>query len=125
LQRLKQRLKDVIEYYYDDDYQFLADVVTVPLRTLEAIDDDEEASALATARVLTTIINVADCAEVELLPPGRPSTETFEAEEMAWQASALDVAERHGGPANRAMFASISPAGGPQWLRRFLAAQKP
>ncbi len=124
LHDLTGRVGRLLEDYLEMEHALLSDAVKVPLRLLQAMDEEEEASALATARALSSGRAVADGAEAAILPPGRPTTGTFQAEEERWQEAALDIAARWRGPASRSMFSTIVPTEGPQWLRHFLAAQR-
>jgi hypothetical protein len=121
---LTQRIEALIENYTEMDYHLLCDVVTVPLRALQAMQDDDKASAVATARALTSALDVADGAEAAILMPGKQLSGDFLAEEERWQAAALDIAEGWRGYASRSMFASISVGTWPQWVSRFLAARQ-
>jgi hypothetical protein len=121
---ITQRIEALIDDYTEMDYDLLCNVMTVPLRALQAMQDDEKTSSIATARALTSALDVADGAEAAILMPGKQASEEFLAEEERWQAAALDIAESWRGYASRSMFASISVAGGPQWIGRFLAAQQ-
>lgn len=109
-----------LDYYYDEDeepYALMAQVVTVALRAVEALDADAAASALAVARALYTAIDVAGGAEAETRAPWINEPEEAEAEEQAWQEAAIRIAET--GPAARDMFDALPSS--PQWLRARLA----
>lgn len=120
--RVEAALRDLVDSYYDEvDYALLAKLVTVALRVVEALADDEAASALAVARALYSSLDVAGSAEAETRPPGSSEPEEAEEEEKAWQDAAIGLAEAWRGPASRGMFDTIPPAGGPRWLQDRLA----
>lgn|SRR5690349_18445353 len=121
---LTQRIEALIQNYTEMEYHLLCDVITVPLRALQTMQDDEKASAIAAARALASALDVADGAEAAILMAGKQVSGDFLAEEERWQAAALEIAEGWRGYASRSMFASISVDGRPQWIGRFLAAQQ-
>ncbi|HYZ64269.1 MAG TPA: hypothetical protein VE650_17605 [Acetobacteraceae bacterium] len=122
LATLRQQLEALLNDYLDMGYSLLSDAVTVAFRAVQATNEEEQDSAIAVARALASALSVADGAEAAIIPPGTETSGAFQKEEEAWQAAALDLCERWRGPASRTMFDPISPPGGPQWVKRFLAA---
>lgn len=121
---LERRLRTLVEDYLDMGYSVLSDAVTVVLRVVQSLDEDESASATAVARALASALSVADGAEAMMLPPARETSGAFQAEEEAWQTAAMDLAEGWHGSVRRGMFASIPPTDGPAWQRRFLSSRR-
>ena len=123
LERLCQRMKDLASYYYDDmDDAYLAELVTVALRALETMSNDEQAAAEAAARALDGALGVAESAleecEQRLGAAVEPSDEEFSP--RAWKEATLAVAERHAGLVTKSIFAEIPPPEGKE-VRDFLA----
>lgn len=124
ISRIEAALRALLDFYYDEEYQLMANVVTVALRAIQALDEEEAASALAVARALTSCRAVADGAEAEARPPRSREPEEADAEEKAWQVAAIDIAEAWHGPASRDMFDAIPPEGPPRWLQALLASKR-
>jgi hypothetical protein len=123
--RVEAAVRERVDFHYDEeDYALMAEVATVALRAVQALDDHDAESALAVARALISAQEVADSAEAEAQGPFSREPEQAAAEEEAWQEAAIAIAEARHGPAARDMFDAISPAGRPRWLRTLLASKR-
>jgi hypothetical protein len=123
--RAEAAVRELVDFHYDEeDYALMAEVATVALRAVQALDDQDAASALAVARALSSAQEVADSAEAEAGGPFADEPEQAIAEEKTWQEAAITVAEARQGPAARDMFDAIEPAGPPRWLRTLLAGKR-
>jgi hypothetical protein len=117
--RYLEHVLDAVTYYLEEatEDRLLASTVTVALRVLESMVQDEEESCLAVARGLLSARRVANGAQAmaDRHTPWEDKTKRARAEEEAWQEAALSLIDGWQGVIKRDMFDGIGEKP-PDWL---------
>jgi hypothetical protein len=117
--RYLEHVQDAVTFYREEATEdaLLANPVTVALRVLESMVEDEEQSCLAVARGLLSTLNSAKVAEAmaDRHTPRDDNMKRAVAEEEAWQEAALTLIDGWQGVAKRDMFDGIGEKP-PDWL---------
>jgi hypothetical protein len=117
--RYLEHVQDAVTFYREEATEdaLLANPVTVALRVLESMVEDEEQSCLAVARGLLSTLNSAKVAEAmaDRHTPRDDNMKRAVAEEEAWQEAALTLIDGWNGVAKRNMFDGIGEKP-PDWL---------
>jgi hypothetical protein len=113
-------IRDLVEFYHEEEINVLASTVTVVLRVLQSLSANEQESCLAVARGLVSTVDTANRAEAlaNQSTPQPDRTKAAMMEEEAWQDRALQLIDGWQGFATPGMFDSL---GGkpPRWLRHW------
>jgi hypothetical protein len=117
--RYLEHVLDAVTYYLKEatEDRLLASTVTVALRVLESMVQDEEESCFAVARGLLSARRVANGAEAiaDRHTHREDKTKRARAEEEAWQEAALTLIDGWQGVTKRDMFDGIGEKP-PDWL---------
>ncbi len=111
----------LVEYYYDDGLDVLAETTTAVLRALECVLGNDKESLRAVGRGMVSARAAAQAAEA-MANDGQHSTFTKEAalnEEARWQDKAIAIACTWQGPVSTTMFAAAG-AKPPEWFTDWL-----
>jgi phage-related tail protein len=117
--RCLEQVLDAVTFYCEEATEdaLLANPVTVALRVLESMVEDEEQSCLAVARGLLSTLSSAKLAEkrADRHTPREDNMKRAVAEEEAWQDAALSLIDGWKGVAIRDMFDPVGEKP-PDWL---------
>ncbi len=117
--KLLADIRPLVAYLNEDGLTILASAVTVSLRVLESMTDDNQASALALQRALGSALYVAKLAG-QISGQG---AEESEKEEMDWQEAALARAKTWQQPCDRKMFDGLGETP-PKWWVTYHAGKE-
>jgi hypothetical protein len=121
-----QEVKEILDFYGDEEISILLQTVSVILYALESLTEDDAASTLAVARSLAVARDVAQSAEAmanEGVPRGS-RTEWAVAWEEDWQDHALSIVDGWKGLARRDMFDALDDKP-PKWLLDWRSRRRP